>query len=229
MISAAPRTVLADRVYESLTALIMDHEIAPDSRLNIEELARELAVSPTPVREALARLESDGLVAKEPLRGYRTTAVLTSAQLAEVFEFRGLVEPWAAAQAAQRRSVSDVEALRAEIEVAPAGAEGSDYAHYAALAQHDHRFHLLLLQLAGNDVVLAAFERTRAHLHQFRFSFASSMATDAVTEHHAIAEAVIAGDADAARSAMAAHLRAAQDRIIRSRTLDAKDPRAHDH
>lgn len=218
----APRRVLADEVYASLTALIMDHTIAPDARLNIDALARDLAVSPTPVREALARLESDGLVVKEPLRGYRTTAVLTSGELAEVFEFRELVEPWAAGRAARRRGVDDVAALRAELEAAPAAAvsatRGSDYAHYAALAQHDHRFHTMLLALAGNDVALAAFERTRAHLHQFRYAFRTSMTTRAIDEHHAVVDAVEAGDARAARFAMAAHLRAAHDRIIRATT-----------
>lgn len=229
MTSAAPRTVLADRVYAALTALIMDHAIPPDSRVNIEEIARTLDVSPTPVREALARLESDGLVAKEPLRGYRTTAVLTAGDLAQVFEFRGLIEPWAAATAAGSRGDDDIRALRAELAAAPSSTSGSDYAHYAALAQHDHRFHTLLLGIAGNDVVTRAFERTRAHLHQFRFAFDASMATAAMAEHRRIADAVIAGDDRAAHTAMAAHLRAAQDRIIRTRTHPEKEPRAHDH
>lgn len=212
----APRRVLADEVHATLTALIMDHAIAPDTRLNIEAMARDLGVSPTPVREALARLESDGLVAKEPLRGYRTTAVLTSDEIAQIFEFRGLVEPWAAAQAAATRTPEDLAALRAELESAPAATAGSDYAHYAALAQHDQRFHTMLLRLAGNDVALAAFERTRAHLHQFRHTFSTTMTARALTEHRAIVDAIEAGDSRAARAAMATHLKAAHDRITAS-------------
>lgn len=214
------RRVLADQVYERLTALIMDHAIAPDARLNIEALARDLAVSPTPVREALARLESDGLVAKEPLRGYRTTAVLTAGEVAQVFEFRTLVEPWAAGQAARRRTVEQAVALRAELESAPAVAavQGDDYAHYAALAQHDHRFHAMVLQIAGNDVLTGAFERTNAHLHQFRYGFASRSTADTLAEHRAIVSAIERGAAREARTAMAAHLRAAHDRISRVAT-----------
>ncbi|MDQ1690891.1 MAG: hypothetical protein QOD87_999, partial [Pseudonocardiales bacterium] len=62
MIAALPaRPSLSDDVYEAIKALIMNHAIAPGSRLSIDQLARDLAVSPTPIREALARLESDGL------------------------------------------------------------------------------------------------------------------------------------------------------------------------
>lgn len=67
MIAALPaRPSLSDDVYEAIKALIMNHAIAPGSRLSIDQLARDLAVSPTPIREALARLESDGLAVKEP-------------------------------------------------------------------------------------------------------------------------------------------------------------------
>lgn len=213
-----PRRALADAVYSQLTALIMDHAIEPDARLNIDALARDLAVSPTPVREALARLESDGLVAKEPLRGYRTTAVLTPGELAQVFEFRGVVEPWAAGQAARKRSAEQAAALWAELASAPAATavRGDDYAHYSALAQHDHRFHTLVLQLAGNDVLTGAFERTNAHLHQFRYGFASRSTADTLTEHQAIATAIEAGEVRTARTAMATHLHAAHDRITRA-------------
>ena len=67
------RQALADDVYEAINALLMDSIIAPDARITIDTLARQLGVSPTPVREALARLESDGLVVKQGLRGYFAT------------------------------------------------------------------------------------------------------------------------------------------------------------
>ena len=64
------RQVLTDEVYETLKGMIMDSEIAAGARVNIDALARELRVSQTPIRESLARLESDGLVTKAALRGY---------------------------------------------------------------------------------------------------------------------------------------------------------------
>ncbi len=64
------RTVLSDETYSRIREMLLTHEIAPGERINIDALARDLDVSQTPVREALARLESDDLVIKEPLRGY---------------------------------------------------------------------------------------------------------------------------------------------------------------
>lgn len=231
-----PRRVLADDVYGALTALIMDHDIAPDARLNIEELARRLEVSPTPVREALARLEADGLVAKEPLRGYRTTPMLTADQLGEIMQFRLLIEPWAAGAAAQRRIEADLADLTAELTTAPSRTTGTEYADYAALAQHDHRFHSLVLRIAGNAVVRDGFERTRAHLHMFRYAFATTMATEPVAEHARIVAAVVAGDPDAAHAAMTEHLRAAHARLTNARPAvgdpavdDPEETHADDH
>jgi len=75
-VSVPPRQILTDGVYEAVKELVMDQHIEPRSRVNIDKLARDLGVSPTPVREALARLESDGLVIKEPLRGYSIAPLL---------------------------------------------------------------------------------------------------------------------------------------------------------
>ena len=78
------RQVLSDDVYETVKGLIMDSVVEPGTRLNIDALTRELGISQTPIRESLARLESDGLVIKEPLRGYRVSSRLTR----EEFEAR---------------------------------------------------------------------------------------------------------------------------------------------
>ena len=82
--------------------MVMDHVVRPGERMSIDGLAARLSVSPTPVREALARLEALGLARKEPLRGYRATPLLTRTQLDDLFDFRLLVEPWAAGRAAEQ-------------------------------------------------------------------------------------------------------------------------------
>ena len=82
------RRVLADDVYEQIRALIMSDGIAPGARVNIDELARQLDVSPTPVREALARLESEELVSRLPLRGYSVTDLLNRKQVDDLYALR---------------------------------------------------------------------------------------------------------------------------------------------
>src|SRR5215212_7933557 len=106
------RPTLAEDVFDVIMAQIMNGEIPPGERVSIDALARQLDVSPTPVREALARLESDGLVVKRALQGYRTTPLLTIAEVHDLFELRHTLEPTAARLAAQRASTDEVAGIR---------------------------------------------------------------------------------------------------------------------
>ena len=77
------RSVLSDEIYLLIRKMIFNYEILPGAKVNIDALAKKLDVSQTPVREALSRLESDGLIVKEPLKGFRATDLLTIQQLSE--------------------------------------------------------------------------------------------------------------------------------------------------
>jgi DNA-binding GntR family transcriptional regulator len=200
--------MLADDVHEAIKALIMDHAIEPGARVSIDGLARQLGVSPTPVREALARLESAELVVKEPLRGYRTTPLLDREQLADLYQFRLLIEPWAAARAAERMDAGARERLRAEMASCDAPRDDT-YDAYKALTAHDTRFHVLVAELAGSAQVRLAFERTHCHLHIFRLYYDRGIGQRTLEEHRAITDAVIAGDSGAAEAAMRRHLETA--------------------
>ncbi|HYH29979.1 MAG TPA: GntR family transcriptional regulator [Pseudonocardia sp.] len=203
---------LVDDVHEAIKARIMDHAIAPGARVPIDGLARALGVSPTPVREALARLESAQLVVKEPLRGYRTTPLLRPDQLADLYRFRLLIEPWAAAHAAER--TDDAGRARLTAELATADAPESDtYAAYRAFSAHDARFHLLVAELAGSDQVREAFQRTHWHLHIYRLHYDRGIGPQALAEHRRVSDAVSAGDPAAAAEAMRAHLESSHTRL----------------
>lgn len=208
------RNVLADDVYEAIKAMVMDHVVRPGARVSIDGLARHLAVSPTPVREALARLESDGLVVKEPLKGYRATSLLTLDEFEDLFAFRRLIEPWAARRAAERITPEGVAQVRAEMASAEPPAS-ADYEGYRALTAHDHRFHALIMRLSGSEQVRVAFERTHCHLHIFRLHFERHIGTEALTEHRRIADALVARDGDSAEAAMVDHLESAMRQRLR--------------
>jgi DNA-binding GntR family transcriptional regulator len=209
------RVTLADGVYESVKALIMDHALAPGSRVTIDALARQLGVSPTPVREALARLESDGLVRKRPLAGYTTTPLLTRAEFEELFEMRMLLEPAAAQRAAGAGlSPADTALLRKEADLPdpPPGTTG--YASFAAFTAQDARFHSLLAERAGNRMLYESVVRLHAHLHLHRLDFPVAHYGISAVEHHRVVDAIGAGDPAAAAAAMRTHLTAARQRHV---------------
>ncbi|GIF70831.1 GntR family transcriptional regulator [Asanoa siamensis] len=207
----ARRITLTDDVYAAVRALIMDHDVQPGARINIDALARRLAVSPTPVREALARLESDGLVSKKPLVGYTATPLLTRAEFEELVEMRLILEPAAAARvAAAGLDGAELAGLRAEADLP--GPEGA--AAVAAFTAQDARFHHTLAGLSGNRMLHDAVVRLRAHLHLFRLHFPAAHYGVSAREHHRIVDAVAAGDPAAASAAMRDHLTAARDRHL---------------
>ena len=208
--SIPPRQALADEVYARLRTLIMESSIPPGQRINIEDIARQLDVSPTPVRESLARLESDGLVDKLPLKGYRTTELLEKHEIDELYELRLLLEPPTAARAASRVTPAAAQGLRAEMAVTSAP---SGQASFQDLAAHDVRLHDLVFELAGNETIRQAYARTHCHLHTFRLAYRSTFGPHTVDEHAGVVEAIIAGDEGGAERAMRRHIEASRLRI----------------
>ena len=211
----ARRITLTDDVYASVQGLIMDHEVAPGERINIDALARRLDVSPTPVREALARLEADGLVRKRPLAGYTATPLLTRDQFDELVEMRLILETAAvrrvAAQALDADAVAD---LRVEADLPDRPPGGAGFAAIAAFTAQDARFHHGLAARSGNAMLHDAVVRLRAHLHLFRLNFPAAHYGISAREHHRIVDAVAAGDPDASAAAMRAHITAAAARHV---------------
>ena len=217
----APRRALSDDVHEAVKALLMDRDIPVGDRLSIDGLARDLGVSPTPVREALSRLESEGLVTREALKGYRSAPLLTLEEFDDLYHFRLLVEPWASRTAALRIDAEGRDRVRRELATVDAPS-GTSYEDYRRLTEHDARFHGLIAELSGSRQVLRALERTHCHLHIFRLAFERSTGTETLAEHRRIADALVAGDAVAAEAAMRAHLHEAM--AVRLRNTDQQQP-----
>ncbi len=201
------RLTLTDDVYESVKALIMDHVIAPGAKVTIDVLARSLDVSPTPVREALARLESDGLVTKRPLQGYTTSALLTPEEFEELFELRLLLEPAAAALAAERASAERVELVKTEAHrVVPTSGPAMTYEEYKAFSAQDAKFHDAVAAASGNTMLRDSLTRLHPHLHLNRLHYPSAKAGSTFPEHQKVAAAIAAGQPEAAAEAMREHL-----------------------
>lgn len=198
--------------YQQLRALIMAGTIPPGQRINIEDVARQFSVSPTPVREALAGLESEGLVLKVPLRGYRTTELLTRDELIELYQLRRLIEPNAASEAARRHDPDSVQALDEELATMssrPAPLPAIE------LSAHDERLHNLIFRGAGNGLIGRTYARTHCHLHIFRLSYSGTYGHHTVDEHQSVVAAIDAGDPAAAASAMTRHLDLSLERVLK--------------
>lgn len=211
----ASRQVLTDDIYESIKSLLMDHVIQPGERVSIDGLARELNVSQTPIREALARLESDDLVVRKPLTGYSATPVLTLTELIELYDFRFMLEPKAIEAATKLMTVEGEEKLKAELNLAKKITMGETYAAYRSVSEHDQRFHQLIVTLSGNPFMDAAFRRAHCHLHLFRLNPTSApIQKMAIREHSMILGAILSRNPKEARAAMSTHLENSRDRIL---------------
>lgn len=203
------------KAYSALRNSIVDGQLRPGARMNIQEAARQLAVSQTPVREAFQRLHRDGLLTYHHGRGYRTTPVLDLAGLRSVFEFRLLVEPWACRSAAADRLSNPAVRLLAELhsfeETARSGTDLSQQ-----LLGHDTRFHDLILGATGNPVVHRAYEQTHCHLHLFRLYPADVGGKITIEEHRRICQAIHDCDPDAAETAMKTHIKNSYLRSVKA-------------
>lgn len=207
------RQVLADSVYESVKAMVMDHAIKPGARVGIEALARTLDVSPTPVREALARLESDGLVTKRSLAGYRATDLLTRQGLDELFEMRLLLEPRAAALAAEHANEQQLDAIEDLVEqMRGLPVSGDRHAVHRDFAGIDQRFHDAVAQAANRPLLADAVGRLHSHLHIFRLTSIPGAGGVTLDEHDRVLRAILRRNPGRSADAMAAHLRGSLER-----------------
>ena len=227
------RQTLTDSVYEAVMEMVMDQHFEAGARVNIDLVARQLNVSPTPVREALARLEMDGLVMKEPLRGYSVTPTLDTKTFNDLYDVRRLLEPFAARRAAERRDEQVLRVLDGElVEMrrfvgASSGSEASTHHNYGAFALQDARFHEAIAGTSGNGLLSDTLRRLRSHLRLYRLYhryYTMDIGAATVVEHESILDAIRAGDAGSAEAAMLHHINQSMERSEAARVRSGNRP-----
>jgi DNA-binding GntR family transcriptional regulator len=197
-----PRQSSGETAYSALIESISTGVIAPGDRLREEEVSARFGLSRTPVREALRRLEADGIVEHKPRQG-AVVRKLSHGELVELYEMRGVLERTAAEMAAQHGSEAEFGALD-DINHAIA-AERANPARAAAINQEFHRG----LYLACRNRFL--LESARA-LNNSLMLLGPTTFTDAaridtvVAQHQDIIEALRARDPAAAGAAAEVHL-----------------------
>lgn len=204
---------LGDEIYAAIFERIMALEVAPGERISVDAVARQLGVSQTPIREALARLESEGLVRKTPLVGYSAAPRLSAHELADLYEMRLQLEPLAARKCAELMPDAVIQQL------VVLGADMAELAQreglgaYAQFAQLDMAFHDQIAVSAGNGLIAEALGRLHSHVHLFRRLVEPQAPSAANDEHHRLIAAIAARDGDAAEAAMRAHIEASRQRF----------------
>lgn len=200
----------AEDVFDFLRAEIMSLRIPPDTRISIDNLARELGVSQTPIREALRQLEVMGLVTKRHYVGYCSAPKLTRQQFDELFEVRLRLEPFAARRAAERMTpaqLAQVEALSNAMQPSLSGPG------YELFAEQDSHLHDLIAEGSGHCLIRDTLSQLHLHFHIFRLRFHSEVTTEALTEHDKVVKALLARDGDAAEAAMSEHIQLSYQRL----------------
>lgn len=214
---ALNRQVLADYVHEELMASLIDGRLEAGASLSIDGIARDLDVSPTPVREALARLEHTGMVRRIALKGYKVAPLFTPEELSQLVDARLVIEPVNAELACARITPELFGALQNTIEKLRNSPTGASYAEFRDYWKADEDFHRLIAEHSGNPFILNAYRTLGGQVQRFRF-FAGLGVTDAdcaIDEHTAILNAFAAKDSAAARDAMTAHLNGVKQRSLR--------------
>lgn len=208
-------TSLVGGVYETIFARLMALKIAPGAKITVDNLARELGVSQTPIREALGRLEGEGLVLQTHLIGYRAAPQIERRKFEELYELRLLLEPDAAQRAASRLDANSLaELTRAASVMSLRPGTGDERARYAQFAREDAAFHDMILKLGGNELIRETLSRQHVHFHIFRLMFHSRVTEEALAEHEAIIAAFEARSPAAATNAMRIHLERSRDRLL---------------
>lgn len=218
------RRVLRDSVHEAILEILLENRVAPGDSLSIDGLARDLGVSPTPVREALVQLEHTGLLTRAALKGYRVAPPLDGAAMGEMLRARAVVEVAAVRQAvpvgadvlaqletAHARHRDAADEVRAAFGAHP---DQLDWATMRAYYAADWEFHRILLRRCGNRYLQEMAENLAPHIHRFRqLLIRRTIDVDlAHAEHSAILGAVRSDDPDAAAAAMERHLAAVTER-----------------
>jgi DNA-binding GntR family transcriptional regulator len=205
---------LVEDVYEAIFNKLMSLDIAPGTRITVDGLVRELEVSHTPIREALGRLEGEGLVVKTHLVGYSAAPQITRRRFDELYELRLLLEPAAAERAAERVSQARMNKLRETAERMGKLGRPRERSSYSGFARLDADFHDQIMEAAGNELIRDTLEHLHTHFHIFRLMFHARVTEEALGEHENLLAALAAGDAAAAGRAMRRHIERSRERLV---------------
>lgn len=201
---------LGERVYEVVRDRIVTVELAPGSPLPVGDLARELGVSLTPVRDALNRLAAEGLVEDIARKGY-FVASLDPEDVTDLLQARRLIEIAAVEQGLDLIESEQIEEMGRLVDEMEGWLDDhGGYRDYAEFSRRDSQFHQLLVASARNRHLQQVYRGLSVHVHIYRTNLAARVGyhrgTATVNEHRAILEAIRGRDLRAVKRAITRHV-----------------------
>lgn len=211
---------LRELVFESLREAIITGKLSPGERLMEIQMAEEMGVSRTPVREAIRKLELEGLVVMIPRKG-AYVAGLSLKDIADVFEIRGALEGLAAELAAERITEEELEGLERYLVKISEETESGDL---SKVVETDTDFHSLIYSASRNQRLTQIINNLREQIQRFRktsLSYPGRMKV-AVEEHRKIVEAISARNGELARNLAHEHIENAENSMMNMIKQDQK-------
>lgn len=221
-----PRAALHEQVAQRLRQMLVEGQVAPGAKLNERELAEQLAVSRTPLREAIKMLAAEGLVELLPNRGAIAVA-LRESDVLHTFELMAGLEAMSGELAAQRitdTELAEIQAMHYEMMAAYTRRDLSAY--YSINA----RIHAAVSAAAKNPALASVYKQVNARLQALRFrsNQDGEKWKRAVKEHEKMIEALAARDPVAMRDVLLAHLHNKRDTVLEQLRAAEAEPRARE-
>lgn len=197
---------LADRVYDQLLRAILSGDVVPGERLIQEQLAEEIQVSRTPVREALLRLEVEGILTGAGRAGFEVRAI-DRRTVADIYQAREAIEGYAAGLVAEENDPAVLKDLERRLVI-----EGGEEASLRSTYEANRKAHRAVVEATGNQYLVDLFDAVWGRsiaLRIYADLYAARHRGAAVAHSHlSLWDALSSGDGPRAHEAMVAHIRA---------------------
>ena len=204
---------LSEQAYVTIRAMILELRLLPGQSILVHELASQLGMSRTPVREAVARLSTEGLVTTVPRKGMVVTIPTVDA-MREIYEIIAGVEGQAMKLAAERADDVMIKRLEQAVDAQEDALARDDL---AAWVYADRQFHDLIIQAAGNKRMVELMRLYDGHLHRVRLAtiHLRPKPTRSTSDHRSAIEVIRQRDGDRARDLHIAHRERALAEMLR--------------
>jgi DNA-binding GntR family transcriptional regulator len=200
---------LADTAYRSVLAKILSHELSGGAVIQERKLAEQMGISRTPLRDALKRLEGEGLLVRLTDR-LITVRVITLEDYLHTLDVRAMIEPYAAAAALRAIGEADIAKLRDKLE-ALAAYEGDGFdLHW----EFDDALHDTIAEHSGNPFLARTIAEMRRYTKIFERQMIPLRDKPGIEDHRRILDAFVSRRADKVREAMTDHIKNVRKRVL---------------